>query len=117
MGRVEELQHVLRRSNTARAKEERKLSFLRQQLGQDTLDRWLAEVLCYLQDINLLIRAGAWPRERTGRPGRSCSHRAPGGGAGRDGERGGGGPATVRLNPPALRIHRAKPERHRGLAF
>ena len=74
---MEELQHVLRRSNTARAKEERKLSFLRQQLGQDTLDRWLAEVLWYLQASNLMIRAGAWPRECTGRPAPSCRYRAP----------------------------------------
>ena len=41
--KVEELEHILRRSTTAKLKEESKISFLREQLGHE-VDKWLSEI-------------------------------------------------------------------------
>ena len=41
--KVEELEHILRRSTTSKLKEETKISFLREKLGPE-VDKWLSEI-------------------------------------------------------------------------
>ena len=41
--KVEELEHILRRSTTSKLKEETKISFLKEKLGPE-VDKWLSEI-------------------------------------------------------------------------
>ena len=48
--RVEELEHILRRTRTSKMKEETKISYLRRELGPE-VEKWLADIPLVAGDL------------------------------------------------------------------